>query len=779
MIASYRWLQRFVPELPSPDVVGEKLTQLGWEVVSKKPWGLWYESVELVEITKRVKHPHADHLSLITVRRRDNVLTTVVSGASNGFAGDRVWYAQPGTRLIDGRILETVTMRGIDSPGMLLSAHELGFEAGPQDLWIWDGDQPLGTHFLDVLGGMDTVFELELTPNLAIFGQNMRALSRELAASLSLPWNSRSTEFSYGRVPMANVIDAQACPIYGLAEFRMRPDALTPLWNQILLKSIGQRLIHPAVDLTNFVLWDIGQPLHAFDADKVDGKIEVRNAVDGEVLATLDGSERTLSSYDLVIADQNRALALAGVMGGSGSAVSLETTRILLESAHFDAQRIFQTMRRHQIYSDAALHFGKGTDPHAVVTAPAQYQNLLAEMGILEEIGPSQMIGIIPPSRQVPFNPQGIRQLLGVGWSDERILDGLERLGFEKGETGIVIPSDRHDVEGTPDLAEEVARLYGLDEIEPRMFVVSASPGRPSTRVSYQELIRNSLAAAGYWEVITRSFTSPSRIQRAGMRPSPDVINVVNPLRDEETLLRPSLLPGMLETLESNRARRDISLSLFELAPVYTRETPDFWQYDELTVVRTLEARKRYPRPDSPHLLELKGTLEWLNQKCGMGLSWKQVPSGPEFMHPGRLLAIYRRDGSVVGYLGEVRPRIAQRYHAKRIGVWFMRISDDPGVEIASRIRRPMRYPEVVRDLSLIVPQGVSYQTIWEISHQLQSSILQSLTPIDHYRGDFGHSWTFRLVFQSEDKTLTDEEVERVIQQFLQLTQDLGVTMRQ
>ncbi len=779
MIASYRWLQRFVPELPDANTLEEKLTQLGWEVVSREEWGTCYEPVELVEIVKRVKHPNADHLSVMTIRRQNGQLTSVVTGAQNGVAGDHVWYAPPGTQLVDGRVMETVNMRGIESPGMLLSSQELGFEAGLQDIWIWDGAQNLGTRFLDVVGGPDTIFELELTPNLAVYGQNMHALAQELAASLSLPWDFRETEFFYDHAPMAKVSDAHDCPIYGITEFWIQPNAVTPLWIQVLLRSIGQRPINPAVDLTNFVLWDMGQPLHAFDADKVNGMIEVRRAWDGEKLTTLDGVERTLSSQDLVIADQTQALALAGVMGGTFAAVSSATVHILLEAAHFDSQHIFQTMRRHQIFSDAALHFGKGTDPHAVLSAPAHYQNLLEKMGLLVEKGGSQLIGTMPVRRHISFNPQGIKQLLGVNWAEDKILEGLERLGFEKEEEDIVIPSNRHDVEGTHDLAEDVARVYGLEKIEPHMFMVSATPGRPSPHVAYHELIRNSMTAAGYWEVITRSFSSVPRLRRAGIELPPDVVRVINPLRDEETLLRPSLLPGMLETVEANRARRDISLSLFELAPVYQRSDQDHTEHQELIVIRTLDERMCYPRPDSPHLLEVKGVMEWMNQKCGMGLSWQQVSSGPEFMHPGRLLVLYGASGSVVGYLGELRPGIAQRYRAKRVGVWFMRIGDDRVVTATPNIRHPLRYPEVVRDLSLIIPQGVSYQDIFERAKQLRSQILQTLTPVDHYHGDFGHSWTFRLVFQSEEKTLTDQEVDQVIQQFLQLVENIGVTIRQ
>ncbi|WP_053958535.1 phenylalanine--tRNA ligase subunit beta [Sulfobacillus thermosulfidooxidans] len=779
MIVSYRWLKRYVPALPSPQFVADKLTQLGWEIVSQETWGTWYQPVELVEIINRIKHPNADHLSVVTIRRQNHPPIDVVTGARNGMIGDHVWYAPVGTHLIDGRILENVNMRGINSPGMLLSAEELGFQAGEQDLWIWDGTEPLGTHFIDVIGGLDTVFEVELTPNLAVFGQSMRAMARDLAAAFDLPWHSELSEYIYDDAALASVENREDCPLYGLVDFQIEPGKMTPLWLQVLLRSIGQRVIYPAVDITNFLLWDIGQPLHAFDADKVRGQIHVRRAFEGERLLTLDGVDRQLTPMDLVIADDRQALALAGVMGGSATAVSRETTHILLESAHFNPSLIFQTMRRHQIFSDAALHFGKGTNPEAVYTAPRLYQDLLQDMGILQDIGPSQVLGTRPKPRHIPFYPEAIRRLLGVQWSDEQIAGGLRRLGFVQDGHDIVVPLDRHDVEGSHDLAEEVARLYGLDEIPTTIFSSPARPGQRSDEVAYHELIKNSLVAAGYWEVITRSFTSKARILRAGLEVPEDIVAVANPLREEESLLRFSLLPGLLETIETNRARRDVPLSLFELAPVYVKGDQTQWQYEELAVVQTLEETLRYPKNYAPHLLDLKGVMEWMNERCALGLTWKQVTNGPQYMHPGRLLALYATDGTLVGYLGEIRPRIAQQYHAKRIGAWIMRVPKTARYHMESHIAKPLRYPEVVRDLSLIVPSTVSYDEIWQASRRLDTDVLRSVAPIDHYYGDFGESWTLRLVFQSAEKTLTDEEVDGLIAAFLHHLRPLGITMRQ
>ncbi|POB09468.1 phenylalanine--tRNA ligase subunit beta [Sulfobacillus sp. hq2] len=780
MKVSYRWLTRYVPDLPAPAKVADTLTQMGWEVAQMEAWGRWYEPVELVEVVQRVKHPDADHLSVVSVRRGDGSTIDIVTGASNGFVGDRVWYAPVGTELVDGRVLEAVRMRGILSPGMLLSAEELGFDQGPQDLWIWSGPEPLGTHFIDVIGGQDTVFELELTPNLAVFGQSMQAIARELAAALSLPLTEHSRGFEYGEDALARVLDLHDCPLYGLVAFQIQPDAPTPLWMQVLLRAIGQRVIFPAVDITNFLLWDIGQPLHAFDRDTVQGSITVRLAHPGERLETLDGEERTLGPEDLVIADDVGALALAGVMGGTRSAISSKTRHVLLEAAHFDSSRIFQTMRRHQIFSDAALHFGKGTDPLAVYTAPDRYRALLQEAGLFVATGPSQVVGRIAPARQIVFEPDKIRRLLGVDWADDKLRQGLERLGFGVTAAGdVVIPHARHDVSGSHDLAEEVARLYGLETIKPSVFLAPAVPGQKNSHEAYLEFLKNLLAEAGYWEVVTRSFTSPERLARAEMTVS-DAVVVRNPLRDEERILRTSLLPGLLETVEANRARRGLALRLFEIAPVYQSHADGCQEIAELAVVQTLEGQPAYPHPEAPHVLDLKGVMEWVNVRADMGLTWRQVEEPPAYLHPGRTLALTNRNGTVCGYLGEVRPRIAQRYHAKRLAVWVMRLDLLPSsAAVSSQMHRPLRLPEAVRDLSLVVPANIAYQQIVDVVNALALPALRRMTPIDHYVGAFGESWTLRFVFQPDEVTLTEEDVDRAIQQILSSLDPYGVKIRQ
>ncbi len=780
MKVSYRWLKRHVPDLPPSGQIAGALERMGWEVASQENWGQGFSTVELVEVLRRVKHPNADHLSIVSVRRGEDREIDVVTGAPNGFPGERVWYAPVGTKLIDGRTLDTVNMRGVMSPGMLLSASELGFSGSAEGLWIWKGDEAPGTSFLDVVGGSDVVWEVELTPNLAAFGQSMRAVALELAAAFDLVRPVALPDYPYGHGAMAQVADMGDCPLYGLVEYHISGPASSPLWLQVLLTTIGQRVISPAVDLTNFLLWDMGQPLHAFDADKVVGKIQVRRARDGEHLQTLDERDRILTSMDLVIADDQGPLALAGVMGGLRSAVDSETTHVYLESAHFDASLVFKTMRRHQIFSEAALRFGKGTDPEMAYCAPASYLALLESIGGLSAAGQSQMIGSRGESRTLPFAPDKIRALLGVQWDDKKILAGLIRLGFRQTQTGAIrIPPARHDVEGIADLAEEVARLYGIDSIPSTLFSSPAVPGQRSFSVAYDEMVKNVLAESGFWEIITRAFTSPERLMRAEMAVPEGIVHVSNPLREEERILRPALLPGLLETVEINRARRDSALQLFELASVYEEIDGAPCEHQEIAVVETLEEIQAFPRLPVPHVLHIKGVMEEVVRRCGLDVQWRQVENGPEYFHPGRTLMLQNRQGEIVGYLGELRPRLAQKYHAKRVAAWVMRLEQPFGTSTLSRISRPLRFSEVVRDLSLIIPASLSFGALLDEIRAIELPDLQSVQPIDAFEGEFGQSWTLRFIFQPSDTTLTVAQIDGRVAKIIEAVGSLGVVLRQ
>lgn len=779
MKLSHRWLARYLLEVPAPDTIERALTQMGIEVAFKELWGQDYATVELVRVVARQAHPNADHLAVVTVQRAGGVTTDVVTGAANGMVGEMLWYAPPGTRLPDGRILETVNMRGIPSPGMLLSAQELGFADPGGDLWIYSGKLPIGATFLDALGGADTIYELELTPNLAVFNQSVLGIAREIAAVLNLSCRSLDRDFQYGAdASLLGVVDSVACPLYGLTELRLEGDATTPLWMQVLLLSVGLRVIHPVVDITNFILWDIGQPLHAFDADKVVLPISVRRAIGGETLTLLDGSLSVLNSEDLVIADNKGPIALAGIMGGQHAAVTATTRHVLLESAYFSAPGIFKSARQHHIVSDAAQHFGKGADPSLVPIAADASMTLIQEIfGTASHAVSSSLQGAIPRQREIPFEPERIRRILGVQWTNHEIAEGLGRLRFEVVNDRVRIPLDRHDVMATEDLSEEVARVRGLDTITPTLPASAAHPGSRDHRVSFVESMRDKWATLGYWEVVTRPFWNASR-DVVGLVNSHRPILVTNPLREEESELRQDLVPNLLEVLAYNRGRRDQPVAIFEVAPIYRRGDEKPYEMMALAVAEVLDAPIQYPPARHAGIYRLKGALEWVNRQLNLEL--QQDPSGPipAFMHPGRSVALYDKAGAEVGYLGELRPRLANlQFRAQRIAVMSLApviatVAAEGGV-----ISAPSRYPDVLRDLSL-VGVHLSYQTILQTITESRVPNLLAVRPIDVFEGEFGQSLTVRLVFQSMARTLTDVEVESAVQQIVDALKSQGISRK-
>ncbi len=779
MILSHRWLGRHLKEMPAPDVVVQGLEQLGLEVVGQSLYGDIFDTVELVEVVSRTPHPDADHLSLVDVRREGDKVTRIVTGANNGFAGERLWYAPPGTTLPDGRTLDVRDLRGIASPGMLLSPEELGYAAESSgDLWVWAGDEPLGTRFSAVIGGIDTLYEVELTPNIAQYLQSVRKVAEELSAIWDIPLVPVTEAFAYQRASLAVVEAEERCSLYGVVEMRIRPGGVSPLWVQTFLRAVGHRIIHPAVDVTNFVMWDLGEPLHAFDARRVDAPIVVRMARDGERLTLLDGTELELDGEDLVIADQHKVLALAGIMGGKDSGVADDTEEIVLECAHFEAPGIFKSYKKHNLVTDAALHFGKGTDPLAVFQAPVLAASLLRDGRVLHAVGGSTLVGTVPPERLVAYDPARIRALMGTDWDDRAIRAALEKMGYQLVGESAVVPRHRHDVESVYDLAEDVGRYFGLDSIPRKLPVQTAAMAERQPAESLDEVLRDAVAGAGYQEVITRTFTAPELDERFETGLAGAAVAVTNPLREEERIMRRHLLPSVMEVVRYNRSRHDLPIRIFEVGRVFGRDGDQVREERELAVVLSLEPRAGYPPQEEPSVYDLTGLFDYLCERLGWNAERRPFSgSAPPFLHPGRSQALMM-DGREAGYVGELRPRIGDLYRVRRLGVLVLRY---PSLEIGavSHPGRPSRFQAVDRDLSLVIPEGVNYQGIRDAIRQLEIPELRHTTPVDRFEGDFGTSLTVRLTFQSDQRTLTDEDVEGAVSRILAVLEPLGVGLRQ
>lgn len=765
----YSWIGRHLPELPPAEQVARDLERLGYEVAAVEPVEQGLEDVVLADVVERRSHPARADLAVLTLDAGNRGRVTVVSGAANGRPGDRVWYAPPGVTLPDGRTLAARTFAGVPSEGMALAAAELGLRAGPEDLWIWSGPEPPGSRWPDVMG-RDWRLSLELTANLAQFAQSAFGLAGDLAALYGRPRPVLADRTVSAEGAPVRLEAPDRCPVYALWAAEVGPGEL-PWSRQRQLLGSGFRLISPVVDATNYVLMDIGQPLHAFDADTVALPIVVRLARAGEQLELLDGRVIDLDPEDLVIADREKVLALAGVMGGRHSAVGPSTRRILVESAHFAAPGIYRTARRLGLMTDAALRFSRGTDPARPAAGIKSVEDLLAEAGALVASGPAWIAGAAPPARTVAWRPERIRLWLGVDWPDERLAADLTRLGFAVVDGRVRVPSDRPDVAGEQDLAEEVMRLEGTDAIPARLPPAVAPAAREATEAR-ADRVRATMVAAGYTEVLTRALTAPGVAPGFGW---PEAVHrIVNPLREEESVLRPRLLPGVLAAARYNRERQVERVAFFEVGKAFggTPEAPREWL--ELAAVLTLEPEPGLFGGDHPSVYDLKGTLEALVERLGWIVRCEPEPI-PSYLHPGRALALFE-DDRLLGHLGELHPDTAEAWHLPRTGVLWMEL---PAVwDRRAPVRRPSRFPAVRRDLSLSVPPGVSYRDVAGTVAARAGPLLEAFWPFDEYFGGGGRSVAVALVFRAPDRTLTDDEVDAAMDRLVAALARLGVERR-
>jgi phenylalanyl-tRNA synthetase beta chain len=606
----------------------------------------------------------------------------------------------------------------------------------------------------------------------------VRALARELAAIwrrtlAPLPEPIRSTSRS-----LVSLEDPSGCPLYGAVVIRLAGLTVSPLWMQAYLKTVGMRVIHPVVDLTNFLLWDVGQPLHAFDLERLVLPIRVRRARTGETLTLLDGRTLELSEEDLVIADQRGPVALAGVMGGNAAAVTQATRQVLFESAHFAAPVVWRMARRHQAMTDAAEHFGRGTDPAMVGVAASMAVALLGESGSAQAADAVEMAGQMPAAQTVPWDPGRIREILGIEWTDEDIQRALESLTYRVVGNSVEVPSFRHDVETAFDLAEDVARFFGIERVPARLPMEPVHYAARSPYQAFLEQCRDLWAQAGYMEVITRTLTSPEREALLGWAQA-DPVLITNPLREDERMLRRELLTSLLDVVRHNRSRRDEPVRVFELGAVFARVGHTVQEGWQLAVVDTLEREAVYPPAPEPSLYRLIGIVQWFARRVGWALTLKHDDRAPWFWHPGRVIAIYEQS-RCLGWVGEIRPRLAQEFRASRLAAAVLDLPWPVPLKPAE-ILPPSRYPAVVRDLSLVVPSSMTYQAVAEamVRDQTQWPELKAFRLIDVYVGEFGRSWTFRLWFQSDRETLTDSEVDGQICRLVAALKAQNVTLRQ
>ncbi|MGB9791576.1 MAG: phenylalanine--tRNA ligase subunit beta [Thermacetogeniaceae bacterium] len=787
MRISYKWLKEYVEcDLP-PEELAERLTMAGIPVEGVAPPVPGLSQIVVGRIEEICPHPNSDHLKICRVDVGGEMLQ-LVSGAPNLSEGLNVAVAKPGVTLKDGVTVECKVLRGEKSEGIICSGAELGTDewgfGDDKGVLILDPAVAPGTPLDIALGLDDYIFEFELTPNR---GDCLSAinLAREIRAltggRMKLPCVCvRESGEKTADMIKVKVAEPELCRRYAARIIRDVRIAPSPHWLQYRLRSAGIRPINNIVDVTNYVMLETGQPLHAFDYDKLhDRQIIVRRPYAGEKMVFLDGVLRELEPEMLVIADAREPVALAGVMGGLASEVTESTRTVLLESAHFDPLNIRMTAKKLGLRTEAAQRFEKGVNINGAVRALDRAAHLIEELGagiatagvVDEYVRPEAPLTI-------RLRTARVNRVLGTNLDRAAVQEILSRLDFTSELCGhdallVNIPSYRQDIRQEIDLIEEVARLYGYDRIEPTIPVGVLGQGTRSQRQRLRELITEVMVGAGLNEVITYSFIGECSLEKLGLLDSKTaerLVRIQNPLREDQGVLRPSLLPGLVNTISLNYKRKQVDLGIFELGAVFESRGSEELPLEKLRLGMAAcgKMERGWLEPvQERDFYYIKGIVEELFEVLGVrGVSyqpWKNTLT----LHPGRAAQIFV-GSELVGFLGELHPDVLERYDLPlRVVVAELDLEALlPLVDLKTVFQPLPRFPGIYRDLAVVVPVEIPAEKIRAAIIESGDSLLRECHLFDVYQGPqlpSGYrSLAFSLLFQSQHRTLTDEEVTEI-----------------
>ena len=787
---SYDWLKDFIDLPETPETLAEHCHRIGFEVEALVKTGPQFSGVVVGSVLKAEKHPNADRLPVCEVS--DGTQTyPVVCGAPNVAAGQRVAFARVGAELAGGMKLKKSKIRGAVSEGMICSESELGLAQGESaGILVLPPDTPLGTDFAARAGKCDAVLDLDVKPNRPDCLSHL-GLARELAVSFGLPlkdpWGALAAPTGPEAYPVS-VADAAECPRYMGCLIEGIKVGPSPQWLVRRLEAVGLRPINNIVDATNYVLFEAGQPLHAFDADLLQGgRIEVRDARPGESILALDGKEYRLTPTNLVIADASRPVAIAGVIGGQPTAVSDKTTRIFLEVAGFRPGRIRRSGGAIGVRTDSSYRFERGIDAGGMPAAAARAAALIVSLaggraGAFRDTAPAA-----PPRKPVTASPEELNRILGTRYPAERIETVLGRLSLcmEKTAQGCVVhpPSYRADLETPSDLAEEVARHLGYDAIPDEASPVSLPVPEVPPLHECRELLCDGLCGLGWCEAYNYDFVSVPELERfLGRPPAPGAqLAVLNPISEDWALLRPTLLVGLLRSAALNFNRGAAGLRLFEAGRAFLPHEGGARERSLLSgILSGLQpARPNWKRRgEAPDLYEVKGTLETLLR--GFAVRW-QEPSAPDgIFHPGASLELLA-GGACAGKAGVLHPELVRRWDlggAGGRGAGRETAAFELDLEVllrarcaAARFQPFSAFPSVARDLSLLAPAATPYAALEGAIRELRLDGLQCVELLDLFTGkgipEGRKSWTVRLTFSRADRTLRDAEVQEAVDRIL------------
>lgn len=781
------WLKEYVDFELSPKELASLLTFSGTEVEGIKTIGGDFTGLVVGEVVSVERHPNADRLTVCQVNDGTNMLT-VVCGAPNVAAGIKVPLATIGATLPNGLKIKKAKVRGIESFGMLCAADELGLSEDHSGLMILPAEVKPGTPFAEIAGPPETVLELEVTPNrpdcLSLIG-----MAREVAALLGKPLKIPAPVVKESGTPVESLAsvtieDAVGCPRYTGRVVQGITIAPSPQWMQKRLSAAGIRPINNVVDITNYVMLESGQPLHAFDYELLEGrKIVVRRAKSGETMSTLDGSARELNPEMLLIADAKRPVAVAGVMGGAGSEIRDVTKTVLLESAYFKPSDVRKTSKKMGLSSESSYRFERGVDVENAEWVSRRAAQLMCELaGGVAAKGVIDVFPAKPVHGQVTLRFDRVRDLLGIEITNEKVMAIFTALGFgivskDAARCVVDVPAFRVDVKQEADLIEEVARIYGLDKIPSPSPVAKIVPGVDDKPTRAVLALRENLVGLGLSETMNYSFLSEKLLDLVGYGEAAKRIVLPNPISADHTILRDSFIPQMIETLGKNRARQAREAALFELGRVFFKDAEGKNAETDRVCIGLMGpvgrggVLKSQPVTDEEMFQWIKGILETLGQSqhvaavargglCRLDIELKPL-TNPCF-EEGRAVSVWFA-GVHVGVMGLVSERLRNEW----------RMADPVAVlelEVAPLLKDVLRvpvshglgaFPGVDRDVAMVLDDGISHEAILKSIWTAAPPELVDIQLFDVYRGEnLGKgrkSMAYSLTYRSMDKTLTDE----------------------
>ena len=791
MKVSESWLRSLVNTELSVEQLASQLTMAGLEVDSVSPVAGDFTNVVVAKVIDAEPHPEADKLTICTIDAGDEEPHTVVCGASNVRQGIKVALAKLGATLPGGFKIKKVKLRGQPSCGMLCSGSELGLEEKSDGIMELSEEAPIGQDLRVYMDLNDNMLDIDLTPNRADCFSHM-GIAREIAAINNLTLNEIGISEIDARINESVDVCIQAteaCPqYYGRMIKNINTEATTPLWLAERLRRSGVRPLHPVVDVTNYVMMAIGQPMHAFDASKLSGSIHVRFAQKQEPITLLDGQEIHLNEKNLVIADEQRALALAGIMGGHDSAVEDQIKHVFLESALFKPQYIAGVARQHGLFTDSSQRFERGVDPVLAKAALDYATHLLLEI-VGGEPGPvtfDKQSEDLTAKHIVTFQPEKVEQLTGVELSENKMAEILSSLGFdvvsESTPWQVTVPTHRYDVSFDVDLVEEIIRLYGYQNIQAKSLLAEATSGEPNQMEIMTDNISKFLVSRGYHETISYSFVDPT-LQQA-IYPGKKALDLLNPISADLSQMRAGLWPGLIASMVHNIHRQNHSMRLFETGVVF-----DYYgnNVQENLCIAGLMTGKHdafnWATPERQlDYFDLKGDLEALFSTCHLNHVNFKTSTNPA-LHPGKSALIMLED-QVIGELGVLHPRFNVELGLTSEVVIFQLNINQLICRDKVQYQKISKYPQIRRDLSMIVDEKVLAAEIEKtINEALSGELLKSFDVFDVYQGQHipagKKSIAVTFTLQDVQKTLTDEEINSSIDAILELLKSKhAITLR-